>query len=147
MAITVSGYPLGWLNVWEQNIDLKGATTLRMSLHTSSYTPNLNTQDFQDDLTAEVAGGTGYSVATLTNVALAHDATTDQVRLDFDDVAWTFSTDTSWRYAVVWVNTAGAASTDPLLLLLDWGSTQTTSGLYTITLDSTGILAFDFGTF
>lgn len=147
MAITVSAFPLGWLNVWEQNIDLEGANTLRMSLHTSTFTPNQNTMDFQDDLTNEVAGGTGYSVATLTNVALAHDAASDQVRLDFDDVAWTFSSDTSWRYGVVWVNTAGAASTDPLLLLLDWGATQTVTGLYTITLDATGIYAFDFGSF
>lgn len=146
MAITVSGYPLGWLNVLEANIDIEGATTLRLSLHTSTYSPNLNTQDFQDDLTNEVAGGTGYSVATLTNVTLSHDATTDQIRLDFDDVQWTFSSDTSWRYGVVWINTAGAASTDPLLLLLDWGSTQTVQGVYTITLDSTGIYAFDFGT-
>jgi hypothetical protein len=145
MAITVTGYPLGWLNVWEQNIDLEGATNVKLSLHTSAYTPNYNTHDFFDDATNQLATANGYSRATLTNVALAHDATTDQIRLDFDDVSWTFTGDTTWRYGVVWVNTAGAASTDPLLLLLDWGSSQTVSGVYTITLDSTGIFAFDFG--
>lgn len=147
MAITVSGYPLGWLNVWESNIDLEGATTLRLSLHTATYTPDLNAHDFQNDLTNEVATANGYSVKTLTNVTLAHDAASDQIRLDFDDPSWTFTADQTWRYGVVWVDTAGASTTDPLLLLLDWGSSQTTSGVYTITIDATGILAFDFGAF
>lgn len=147
MAITVSGFPLGWLNVWEQNIDIEGSTALKLSLHTSTWTPNLNTNDFFDDATNQLTAANGYSRLTLTNVALAHDAGTDQVRLDFDDPSWTFTADQTWRYGVVAVDTGGADSTDPLLLLLDWGSNQTTSGVYTITLDSTGILAFDFGSF
>jgi hypothetical protein len=145
MAITVTGYPLGWLNVWEQNIDLEGATNVKLSLHTSTYTPNYNTHDFFDDATNQLSAANGYSRQTLTNVALSHDATTDQIRLDFDDVQWTFSADQTWRYGVVAVDTGGADSTDPLLLLLDWGTNQTVNGVYTITLDATGIFAFDFG--
>ena len=147
MAITVSGYPLGWLNVWETNIDLEGATNVKLSLHTATYVPNLNTNDFFDDATNQLAAANGYARATLTNVTLAHDATTDQIRLDFDDVSWTFTADQTWRYGVVAVDTAGADTTDPLLLLLDWGSNQTVNGVYTIVLDATGILAFDFGAF
>jgi hypothetical protein len=143
MAITVTGFPLGWLNVLENGIDLEGANTLRLSLHTASFTPNRDTMDFQDDLTNEVATANGYSVATLTNVALSFDTGSDQIRLDFDDVSWTFTADQTWRYGVVWVNTAGAAGTDPLLLLLDWGTSQTVNGVYTLTLDSTGIYAID----
>lgn len=147
MAITVSGYPLGWLNVLEANIDLEGATNLKLSLHTSTYTPNLNSDDFFNDATNQLTAANGYSRATLTNVTLSHDAASDQIRLDFDDVQWTFTADQTWRYGVVAVDTAGADSTDPLLLLLDWGSNQTVSGVYTITLDATGIYAFDFGSF
>lgn len=144
MAITVAGFPLGWLNVWENGIDIEGATTLRKSLHTASYTPNRDSHDFQDDLTNEVATANGYSVATLANVALTFDSASDQIRLDYDDVSWTFTADQTWRYAVVWLNTAGAAGTDPLLLLLDWGSSQTVSGVYSITLDPAGVYAWDF---
>lgn len=143
MAITVTGYPLGWLNVLENGIDIEGANTLRASLHTASFTPNRDTQDFQDDLSNEVATANGYSVLTLTNVTLSYDSASDQIRMDFDDPSWTFTADQTWRYLVVWINTAGAASTDPLLLLFDWGSSQTVQGVYTVQIPAEGIYAFD----
>ena len=144
MAIAVAGYPLGWLNVFENGIDIEGANTLRCSLHTASYTPNLDTHDFQDDLTNELATANGYSVLTLTNVTLTFDSATDQVRLSFDNPSWPFTADQTWRYGVVWINTAGAAGTDPLLLRLDWGSSQTVNGTYTVNVDPAGAFAFDF---
>lgn len=145
MAITVAGYGLGWLNVFEAPIDIEAGTN-QVSLHTATYTPNRDTHDFQSTLTNEVANGSGYTTGgvTLANVAMTYDTASDQVRLDYDNFAWTFTADTAWRYGVHWVNTAGAATTDPLLLLLDWGSSQTVSGTYTVTLDAAGIFAIDF---
>lgn len=146
MAITVTGYPLGWLNVLQAPIDLEVAT-LKLALLTSSYTPDRDTHDFYNDLTNELATAVGYTSGgvTLTGVALAYDAASDQVRLDFADPSWTFTgAGPTWRYGVVYVDTAGASSTDPLLLLLDWGSSQTVSGTYTITVDATGIFSIDF---
>jgi hypothetical protein len=105
--------------------------------------------DFENDLADELATANGYTIggATLANVTWTYDTGTDQVRLDFDDFGWTFSADVTWRYGVIWINTAGADTTDPLLLLLDWGSSQTLSGVYTVTLDAAGIFGFDFGSF
>lgn len=40
--------------------------TIKISLHTSSYTPNLDTHDFVDDLTNEVANGNGYTTGGVT---------------------------------------------------------------------------------
>jgi hypothetical protein len=146
MAITVTAFPLGWVNMLEQNIDVEGANTLRLTLHTTTMAANVDTWDFEADLTDELTTAVGYTVGgvTLTNVTWSHDATTDQIRLDFDDPSWTFTgAGPTWRYGVVWINTAGADTTDPLLLLLDWGASQTVSGVYTITLDAAGIYAID----
>jgi hypothetical protein len=45
---------------------------------------------------------------------------------------------------VLWVNTAGASSTDPILGNVDFGATvTTTAGTFTITWDATGIFVFD----
>lgn len=144
MAIIVAGFPQGWMEAMKAGIDFDGATW-KLSLHTSTFTPDRDTMNFADDRTNEVANGNGYTTGgvTLASVALSYDATTDQIRFDFADPSWTFTADTSWRYGVVYIDTAGAASTDPLLLLLDWGSTQTVTGVYTVTVDSTGIYAID----
>lgn len=39
---------------------------IKMSLHTSSYTPDRNTHDFQNDLTNEVGSGNGYTTGGVT---------------------------------------------------------------------------------
>lgn len=144
MAITVTAYPLGWLNVFQAPIDIE-ASTLKLALATTTYTPNIDTHDFYNDLTNELATANGYTAGgvTLTGVAMTYDTATDQIRLDFADPSWTFSSSVTWRYGIVYIDTAGASTTDPLLLLLDWGSSQTVSGVYTITVDATGIYAID----
>jgi len=144
MAITVTAFGQGFMAAMKAGTDFDGAT-YQMSLHTATFTPNVDTMDFQDDLTNEVANGNGYNTGgvVLSSMTLTYDSTTDQIRWDFADPTWTFSASTSWRYGVVWINTAGAASTDPLMFLLDWGATQTVSGAYTITLDPAGLYALD----
>lgn len=145
MAITVTGYPLGWQNCFSAGIDMDAATW-KLALATSTYTPNRDTHDFYNDLTNELATASGYTAGgvTLTGIAFAYDATSDQVRLDFNDPSWTFSGSVTFRYGVAYIDTAGASTTDPLMLLLDWGTDQTVSGVYTVTVDATGIYAIDF---
>lgn len=145
MAITVTGYPLGWMNCFTNGIDLDGATW-KLALATATYSPDRDTHDFYNDLTNELSTASGYTAGgvTLSSPTFSYDATSDQVRLDFADPSWTFSASVTWRYGVVYIDTAGAASTDPLMLLLDWGSSQTVSGVYTITIDATGLFAIDF---
>lgn len=145
MAITVTGYPLGWQNCFTAGIDMD-AGTWKLALATSTYTPNRDTHDFYNDLTNELTTASGYTAGgvTLTGIAFSYDAASDQVRLDFNDPSWTFSGSVTFRYGVAYIDTAGASSTDPLMLLLDWGTDQTVSGVYTITVDVTGIYAIDF---
>lgn len=144
MAITVTAFPLGWLNVFQAPLDIE-ASTLKLTLHTSTFTPVTDTMDFYNDLTNELSTASGYTAGgvTLASVAMTYDTGTDQIRLDFADPSWTFSGSVTWRYGVIYIDTAGASTTDPLLLLLDWGTSQTVSGVYTVTVDTTGIYAID----
>lgn len=145
MAITVNWYGNGLLYLLDTPADLEGVT-VKLALATDSYTPNRDTDDFRNDFTAaEVANGNGYTTggATLSGVAWSYDATSDQVRLDCDDVSWTFTGSKTWRYGIVYIDTGGADSTDPLIALLTWDSNQTVSTAYTLTIDSAGLLYLD----
>jgi hypothetical protein len=145
VAITVVGYPLGWMTCWTTGIDMDAATW-KIMLVTATYTPNLDTHDFYDDITNELSTANGYTAggATLASPAVTYDSATDQVRFDFTDASWTFTSAVTWRYAPVRIDTAGANSTDPLMVLVDWGTSQTVSGVYTIQLDPAGLFAVDF---
>lgn len=145
MAITVNWFGLGLLDMLEAPRDLE-AVTLKLALATDAYTPNRDTHDFRDDFTAaELANGNGYTTGgvTLTTVATSYDSASDQVRLDFDDVSWTFTASKTWRYGIVYIDTAGADSTDPVIGLLTWDSNQSVSTVYTLTIDSAGLLYLD----
>ena len=144
-AITPRWLGQGLLYLLDNPADLE-AVTVKLALATSSFTPNIDTTDFRDDFTAnEVANGNGYSTGgvTLTGVTWSYDSASDQVRIDFDDPAWSFSASKSWQYGVLYIDTAGADSTDPTIGYLDWGSTQTVSTPYTLTIDSAGLLYID----
>jgi len=145
MAITVAWYGLGLLDLLDSPRDLE-AVTCKLALVTDAYTPNRDTHDFRDDFTAsELANGNGYTTGgvTLTTVTWSYDSASDQVRLDFDDPSWTFTASKTWRYAVLYVDTAGADSTDPVIGLLTWDSNQSVSTAYTLTIDAAGLLYLD----
>lgn len=145
MAITVTGYPLGWMHTQQAGIDLDGATW-KLGLAAAAYTPNRDTHDFYNDITNELPTQDGYTAGgvTLGGFTITYDSASDQTRYDFGDPTWTFSAAVTWRYGFAYIDTAGASSTDPLMILLDWGTSQTVSGIYTVTLDATGIFAIDF---
>lgn len=145
MSITVNWYGLGLQDLVDTPRDLEGVT-VKLALVTSAYTPNRDSHDFWDDVSAnELANGNGYSTggATLTSVLWSYDSASDQVRLDFDDVSWTFTAGKTWLYGVVYVDTAGASSTDPVIALLTWDTSQTVSTAYTLQIDSAGLLYLD----
>lgn len=145
MAITVNWFGLGLLSLVDTPTDLE-AVTCQLALATSSYTPNRDTHDFRDDFTAaELASGNGYTTGgvTLTTVAWSYDSASDEVRLDFDDVAWTFTAGKTWLYGLLFINTAGADSTDTLVALLTWDTSQTVSTAYTLTINAAGLLYLD----
>lgn len=128
----------------KNDVDLETAD-LYLSLHTSTYSPDRDVHDFYNDVTNEVAAGSGYTAggAQVGAQTLSYDATSDQVRLDIDDVSWTFSGSKTWRYGVLYNKRGGASSLDDLIGLLTWDSDQTVSTAYTIQIDPAGLLYLD----
>lgn len=134
---------------WQKQIDGSSVTvfssaTVKMALATG-YTADQDAHDFFNDFTTEVTG-TGYTAGgyTFANKASNYDTATDQIRLDNTvDPNWTTST-ISATDAGVWVDTAGASSTDPLYGVVDFGATvSTTAGTFTVALDATGWCVVD----
>lgn len=145
MAITPKWFGPGLQQLLDTPYDLE-AVTVKLALATSSFTPNIDTTDFRDDFTAnELANGNGYTTGgvTLTSVTWSYDAASDQIRLDFDDPSWTFTASKTWRYGIIYIDTAGADSTDPVIAWLDWGADQTVNTPYTLTIDPAGLLYID----
>lgn len=116
------------------------ADAITVSLHTVTYVPNQDTDDFWNDATNEISG-TGYSTPglALTTSAPTYDSGTNEMRLDANDAQWTTASFTA-RIAVVYSNTAGASTTDPVLTYVDFGGDETVaSGTFTIQWDATGV--------
>lgn len=147
MAITVTWFPLTLEKMIEQvGADVNLLTgTVKLSLHTATWTPDRDANDFFNDATNELSAGTGYNAGgeTLASKTITYDSASDQVRFDFADVTWSFTASKTWRYGVVYIDTAGASSTDPLVALLTWDSDQTVSTTYTLTIDAAGLLYID----
>jgi hypothetical protein len=115
--------------------------TIKVALLTSSYTPNQDTHDYFNDVSANEVTGTGYTAGgnTLASKTATYDSGTNVIVLDAADTTWASSTITA-RYAVVYCST-GTASTSALIGYVDFGSDQSsTNGNFTITWDSTGIV-------
>jgi len=148
VAITVTWYPLTLEKMIEQvGNDVNLLTgTVKLALATSGYTPDRDVHDFWNDVSAsEVATGNGYTTGgeTLAGKTITYDTASDQVRFDFTDVTWTFTAAKTWLYGIVYIDTAGASSTDPLVALLTWDSSQTVSTAYTLVIDAAGLLYID----
>jgi len=113
--------------------------TIKVSLHTSTYTPAQDTDEFWDAATNEVSGA-GYTTggATLGTKTLGYTAGTNVIKFDAADTSWASSTITA-RYAVIYKDT-GTPSTSPLLGYVNFGADVVTSnGTFQITWDAAGI--------
>ena len=115
--------------------------TIKVALLANTYTPNQDTHDYFNDVSASEVTGTGYTTggATLASKTITYDSGSNVITLDAADTTWSSSTITA-RYAVVYAST-GTASTSPLIGYVDFGSDQSSSnGNFTITWDATGIV-------
>lgn len=115
--------------------------TIKLALLTSSYTPDQDAHDFFDDVSAFEcpASGTYASGGVTLTVTTSQDNTDDEGVFDATDVSFTSAT-LSARYAVIYKST-GVAGTSPLICLIDFGSTQSSSsGTFSITFAAEGIL-------
>jgi hypothetical protein len=131
--------PLAFFN---KEIDLL-TDTIMVSLHNVSYVPAQDTDDYADDLTNEMAGTGNYSTGgqQILNDTLTYTAGSNVMKYDGDDMSWASSTITNARVAVIYCDTGGAASTDPLIgyTIFD-ANVSTSSGTLAIAWDANGIL-------
>jgi hypothetical protein len=143
LAVTAKWYGQGPKNICNGNVIWKasGGSTIKVALLTSSYSPNQDTHDAFDDVSANQVEGTGYTAggAALTLVDPAYDAGSNETRLDANNVSWSDSTITA-RYAVIYKD-SGTASTSYLLGYVDFGEDKVSSaGTFAITWAADGVL-------
>lgn len=113
-------YNNGKKKLMDGSIDLD-TDTIKVAFTTSSYTPNIDSHDFFDDITNEVSG-TGYSAGgyTLSNKSVTVDTTNDRAVFDADDIS-SSNTTITFRYGIIYKST-GTAGTSPLIAVLDFGT-------------------------
>jgi hypothetical protein len=114
--------------------------SIKVSLHTVTYSWNQDTDDFFNDATNELSTAGGYTAGGVTLGTKSIDVTTTlQTRLIAANAQWTSATFTA-RQAVVYSDTGGAASTDPLMMNINFGADQSvSSGTFTIAWASDGV--------
>jgi hypothetical protein len=94
----------------------------KVSLHTSTFTPNVSTMTVYANLTNEVANGNGYTTGGVSLSSVTWAQTSGTSKFDAADISWTAST-ASWnaRYGVLRATGTLNGRVDPLIgyFLLD----------------------------
>ena len=143
MAVSAFFYGLALKDQWGTTAGDRvdwATDTIKCSLHTSTYVPNQDVDDYWNDATNEVTS-TNYTTGgvTLGSKTLTYTAGTNTVAFDAADAAWTTVSFTA-RIAVVYKDGAGASSTDHLFSYVDFGADQTvSSGNFTVVWAAGGI--------
>lgn len=122
MAVSAKWYGRALLALLNKEADLN-SDTIKVSLHTSTYTPDQDAHDYVNDLSGELTAGGGYTTGgvTLAGVAVTYDAATNTMKVDADDAVWAALTKSGIRYAVIYDDTPATAATKPLLGYVDFG--------------------------
>lgn len=120
-----------------------GGDTIKASFHTTSYTPNQDSDDFFDDATNEVTTSGSYTSGaaggiTLANKSVSQDNTDNEGVFDADDLSVTGFTGT-FRWIVLRKDT-GTAATSPLIAAIDTTTTSASGGTVTVTWAAEGII-------
>lgn len=144
MAITASGFY--GLTLEKQLIDTLGqsyeAETHKIILVTNSLTPNFDTHDFYDDITAEVVG-TGYTAGGVALTSTEITLSSGTLTFDAGDSSWATSTITA-RAAVHYFE-IGASSADALGFLSNFGAdASSVGGTFTVQWHASGIFTIDY---
>lgn len=107
--------------------------TIKLMLLTSSHTPNIDTEEFIDDVSANEVGTSGtYSAggATLGTKSVTVDNTNNRAYFDAADVVFTSATITA-RYAYIYKDT-GTPATSPIIGYYDYSENKSsTAGTFT----------------
>lgn len=142
MATTVFAYNLGKVDILNSGAALL-ADTLKISLHTSTYSPNIDTDEFHDDAVNELSASGNYTVGgeTLATRTVTIDTGNDRAVFDADDLTWTALTPSAaFRIGVMYDDT-GTENTSQLFFYYDFGADQNPGGSdFTIQFHADGLL-------
>lgn len=146
MPVTASWYGVPLKNLFDGTIAQVDwdTNTIKVSLHTATYTPAKDTDDFQNDATNEITG-TGYTAdgVTLGTKTVQYNTASDEIRLDAADASWTGASFTA-RIAACYKELGGADSANPLIFYVDFGGNETvSSGTFTIQWAANGCAIID----
>lgn len=115
------------------------ADTIRVMLLDDNYTPNIDTHEFIDDVSADEIVASGYTaegeaLASKTNVV---DTGNDRTDVDAADVTWSSLATATIGFAVIHQDT-GTPGTSVLICYMEI-STNSNGGDYTLQWNATGI--------
>lgn len=123
---------------------LNGSTKLKCMLLTGTATARATTEGWKFLNTATTANAelsaTGYTAGGQTCTGVTYSTTNLVSSLSLTIPAWTSATWTTATMAVVYDSTSGTNTTEPILLVIDFGGAQSvTAGTFTITLSSPAV--------
>lgn len=123
------------------NIDFE-TDTIKLAYMATSYTPNVTTENFYSDVSANTASG-APSPITLANVDIRIDTGNTRVEFDADDVSSSTITTTTDKF-IIYKDT-GVASTSPLIACIDIaeGVLSPVAGTLAVTFNSEGLFAIN----
>lgn len=119
--------------------------TLRMTLHTATYSPNIDTNEAFSDATNELTTANGYTAngIAIATKTVSYNATGNVTTFDMDDttVTWTSSGTLTFQYAVLHDDSiATGPPVKPLIGYIDCGAQSITSGnIFLITTGANGL--------
>lgn len=134
-------YGLGLGAILNKEVDLNGNTNLYMMFTSATHVPNVDTHDYENDLT-NVVSGTNLPAAgiQLTGAAVSYNTGTDTIMFDVADVSVSNVTATGIRNAHIVDKTSGLASTNPLIAYCTFDSDLSpNAGTLSITIDAAGV--------
>lgn len=115
---------------------------IKVAFMDPAYAPNIDTEDFYDDISASIASGS--TDQTLASKALNIDTTNDRVEFDAADLSLASQTIPGGTDMMVVYKDTGTPGTSPLICYIDIaeGTLSPVNGTLSITFDSEGILSF-----
>lgn len=114
-AATIQLYGAYLLNTFKGDIDHDTASFKAMLVN-SSYTPNMDTHDFKDDVVANEVTGTNWPAGGVAvTITLSIDATSHQLRAAVSDISVSTVTLTDGKTLVIYNNTPGSDATRHLV--------------------------------
>jgi len=121
--MTDNYYNTAFKKFMDGDIDLLSNTIVAMLLD-STYTPDVDNDEFIDDISGDELSTGGYARKTLTTKTTTVDAVNNWVEFASDDITgWNGDTFTGARYMVIAVN-SGADATSALICYFDFSSNK-----------------------